>query len=239
MRETLAVAVGVSFSTDHIFAAALDSRLTKRIEDDPTQPLASGNARMEHDAYATNAVIRAAAFLEGQVSRVYWDAIDNPHGPVSALGVNVVLALAEAWPDVERQGVLGKASTAMSIISGAMLDLGRQPAQDVKLLMTLRDEYVHYKTRLVIVSSDDPDQPLSPQAMRTRLAGTHLARNPFSAPGEPVFPRACLSHDLAAWSVHTATAFYDLFYQSWHLTPDAAQKYQNLLDNMRPDLETG
>jgi hypothetical protein len=74
----------------------------------------------------------------------------------------------------------------------------------MQLLVRLRNELLHYKSKW--------DKDMDEQKLFKSLRGLQLAKPSFIATNDLFFPHQFLSAACAAWSVHTAVAFLNLFY---------------------------
>jgi hypothetical protein len=78
------------------------------------------------------------------------------------------------------------------------------------LLIDARNKLTHYEPETVAVH--DSEGPVTAQDLAQRLNG-HFAVNPFAETGGHTwFPSLFLSHGLIDWSVATAFAFADSFF---------------------------
>jgi hypothetical protein len=95
-----------------------------------------------------------------------------------------------------------------------------QPWQDMTTLVRLRNELVHYKSKW-------GEQMSQEKFISKTLPGLRLTLPPFVDSGSNYFPHLLLGAACAAWSVRTAVAFLDTFYERMgiesRLKPYAAQ----------------
>jgi hypothetical protein len=78
---------------------------------------------------------------------------------------------------------------------------GRQPYQDAKLAIILRNEIVHFKPEDL-----SPDEPA---AMEQDLKGKFQDNQMMTASGNPWWPNICLGWGCARWSLVSVTALAD------------------------------
>jgi hypothetical protein len=81
---------------------------------------------------------------------------------------------------------------------------GEQPSQDMAVLVKLRNELIHYKSKW--------GKALDRQKFFLGLKQRRLARPPFVSAHCNFFPHQLLGAAYAAWSVRTAVAFLNGFY---------------------------
>jgi hypothetical protein len=203
----------------HLWNAQHAARLCRDREDD----LTALNHRLpdvELNGTAMVAVMSSVAFLEALVNEAYLDAADpllRKAGLLEGISDDAVTAMADRWnakPSVERQKILAKFKIALGC-AGAAMDLGREPAHSVKLLVDLRDTLTHYKPQW----QGDETEALFAE-LRKRLPV-----NDRVAECNPWFPHQALSADLAEWA--------------WKTTLTLAQEWwrgMGLVRNPIPDL---
>ena len=122
------------------------------------------------------------------------------------------MAMRDRWnatPPVEREGVLEKYKIALEC-AGKTMELGRDPAQSVKILMDLRDALTHYKPEW---QGDDTE-------LFTELR-SRLPVNERVAELNPWFPHQALSADCAEWAWKSSVALAKEWWRDMGLIRDS------------------
>ncbi|MBK8178535.1 MAG: hypothetical protein IPK67_06525 [Planctomycetes bacterium] len=160
--------------------------------------------RALHLGCVTAAIMQSVAALEADI----WDVLN--HGPGHHLGSNVVDASARelllpAAEAIDRQELLTRYSLVLHLLGRQPMDPGAEPWQGAALLVRLRNEITHYKSRW--------GSKRNQEKFFTTLQ-TKIRRPPSFVPdlGVNFFPLQCLSAERAAWAVETTDAYISVFY---------------------------
>jgi len=104
-------------------------------------------------------------------------------------------------------GVLNRYDTVLHLLKKPRLDHGNQIWNDSTLLVALRNELVHYKSRWGV--------ELAERKLIERLKQKNFKPPPWNdSPSVAFFPHQCLSADCAKWTVKVAIAIIEAFYAS-------------------------
>jgi hypothetical protein len=106
---------------------------------------------------------------------------------------------------IDDQQTLERYQIVLHLLRKEKFDPGRQPFQSTALLVRLRNELVHYKSKF--------GKEMNSVKLFEALRQLKHARPPFASPYSNFFPHHCLSADCAVWSARTALAFIDAFYE--------------------------
>lgn len=160
--------------------------------------------QVAHRSYVIGAVMQAAAALECESWEVF------THGPGHHLGSNGTDFSAKSFFSpiaeiVEREPPLERYRVVLHLLGKAALSKGRQPWADAALVMHLRNELVHFKSRW--------GSELTQKAWLKALRDKKHKRAPFLADGITFFPYAALSAGCAEWAVQACIQFLDGFYE--------------------------
>jgi hypothetical protein len=170
---------------------------------------------IELNGTAMVAVMSSVAFLEALVNEVFLDTADpalRSSGRLDGISDEAVAAMRERWnaePSVEREGVLDKYKIALKC-AGKAMELGRDPAQSVKILIDLRDVLTHYKAEW---QGDDTELFAE---LRKRLPV-----NQRVAELNPWFPHQALSADCAEWAWKSSVALAEEWWSDMGLVRDS------------------
>jgi hypothetical protein len=192
-----------SFAPQFLNAAARMTKMAATIEALPTDSVDS-DMRSEHFAFTSAAIMQSAAALEADS----WEVLN--HGPGHHLGsstknADAVARIEPLAETLEALDALKRYSAVLHLLGKESLDRGAQPWQDAQLLIRLRNEITHYKSR----SGLEMDRAALFKALKSSPA-----RRPSFWPEKGVnfFPLQCLGAERAAWSVRTVLSLVTLVY---------------------------
>jgi hypothetical protein len=197
------------FSSYHLWAASHFARMTSDLENqsDP-------NFNIQHRAYATNAILSSATFLEAAVNEVFDDAIDNHRGYIDPLSEETRRCLSDFWASDKnrRRPTLKKYRKALGCANQTLFDESGQPLTDARLLIELRNSLTHAHTKTQ--ESGDMDD-LAMELSRRFEPHRHIGKS-----ANPYFPDKCLGAGCAEWAVVSARSFADEFFGRLRLVPN-------------------
>lgn len=195
--------VRYTFTAQFVEAAAIFSRRASEIEAAYAGTLTE-ELRSEHRGLVATAIMQCAAALETEAHEIC------TYGPGAHLGSNgtdheaqrVLAPLAEFIDDQE---TLQRYQVLLQVLRRPVLNPGRAPYQSAALVVRLRNEITHYKSRW------------GEEMSRSKLLGAietlgHRAP-PFTERNQNFFPHRCLSAACAAWAVNSTVAFLDEVYR--------------------------
>ena len=192
-----------SFVGQHLEASAMFVRRLRAIEDtNPSQ--IDDTTRCEHRGLACSVVLQSAAALETESHEIC------VYGPGSWLGSNGtdIHALRRLQPFaeiVDDQDTVSRFQLILQLLEMPALDRGREPFQSTSLVVRLRNEIAHYKSR--------SGAEMASGKLYSALESLHHKPPPFTDASMNFFPHRCLSADCAAWALTSVVAFLDKFYQ--------------------------
>ena len=109
-----------------------------------------------------------------------------------------------------------KFQIALALTRKPSFKSGRNPYQDVKLLVELRNALIHYVPEWVAAAQAEPEaeaaHKFEKKLRRKFLPSPFMGNNPY-------FPDKCLGHGCAKWGVDSALKFTDKFFSTMGLTP--------------------
>ena len=172
------------FSTNFLWTALHTSRLVGELEtaigDQPRFDMA-------HRSYAAASVIASATFLEAAISEVFQDACDGhglrDDGYLAPVAPDVVTMMALVWRATDAGRSLKpveKWQCLLECVGRPRLDAGAAPAQDVLLVVRLRNVLVHFKPENVAADEE--------HALEKRLRGKFPNNKLMSGSGNPWWP---------------------------------------------------
>jgi hypothetical protein len=193
-----------SFTGQFLEAAAIFVRKARAIEAGAVEPV-NDSVRCEHRAFVSTAVMQCAAALETEAHEIC------AFGPGAHLGSNgtdqeaqkFLSGLAEV---IDQQDVLSRYQLILYLLKKPPLPRGTEPYQGAVLLVRLRNELVHYKSRW--------GAQMTTSKLFASLEAKRHSAPPFTHPTMNFFPHRCLSADCGSWAVVTAVAFLDSVYAS-------------------------
>lgn len=192
-----------SFSAQFIRGAAKFAKLSRDIEADVRDPPGE-EAKSDHRAFVVAAVMQSCAGLEAEIAEV------AAHGPGHHLGSNGVDARARDFLQpmedmINGQGVLERYQLVLHLLGKDKFDKGSEPFQSAALLVRLRNELVHYKSRW--------GADMASVTLFDSLRQLKHRKPPFVSEHSNFFPHQCLGADCALWSVRVALDFIGDFYK--------------------------
>jgi hypothetical protein len=160
---------------------------------------------IQHQAYASGAVLSSVAFLESAINEFIPDADTNKF-PTDSFNARTGAALSNLWPFVEKHRLLDKFQIALAVACRPMFDIGKHPYQEVGLLVHLRNALVHFKPEW--------DDELQDHLRIERQLRDKFPLNPLAGELDILFfPKRCLGHGCAQWSIDSAEKFIAEFYR--------------------------
>jgi hypothetical protein len=146
--------------------------------------------------------MQATAALECEI----WEVM--VYGPGHHLGSNGIDGkardfLAPIAEVIDGQSVLERYRMVLHLLDRMPLNPGVQPWQDASLVLRLRNELVHYKSRW----GEELDRSGLLRALQSKGHG----KPPF-VQSTNFFPYECLSAACASWVAQSCVAFLDSFY---------------------------
>ncbi len=196
------VSTRYSFTAQFLRGAAIFARRADELEDEGAS--ISDDAKSEYRACIVGAVTQATAALEAEISEV------TNYGPGHHLGSNGLDAaardfLAPLAEIIDREQTVRRYDLVLHLLRKPPFDKGAQPYQDASLLVRLRNELIHYKSKW----GEQMDQ----ERLFASLEQLRFDKPSFMPLGSTnFFPHRCLSTSLASWSVTTSANFIDTFY---------------------------
>jgi hypothetical protein len=181
-----------SFTAQFLRGGAIFARRAHEIEGNPEA--ISEELRSEHLACVVGAVTQASAALEAEISEVLI------HGPGHHLGSNGINAGARDFllplaDTIDRQPTLRRYEIVLHLLRMPAIDRGTESYPTADLLIRLRNELIHYKSKW----GEQMDGP----KLFGRLEQLGFDKPTFMSPHTNFFPHRCLSASLASWSVMT------------------------------------
>jgi hypothetical protein len=213
--------VRYSFTAQYLCASAIFARRCADIERaNPNHP--DELTRTEHRGLATAAIMQCAAAVEAESAEL------TRHGPGNHLGSDrmdikardFLVPLAEFIDD---QDALTRYKVILHLLNRPPLVQGEQPRQDMAVLVKLRNELIHYKSKW--------GKEMDRQNFFLGLKQRRLARPPFVSENSNFFPHQLLGAACAAWSVRTAAAFLSGFYDRMGIE-SPLQSYMTQFDGL-------
>jgi hypothetical protein len=106
---------------------------------------------------------------------------------------------------IDGQQTVHRYDIVLALLHKPAFDKGAKPYQHACLLIKLRNELIHYKSKWG--KELDQDKTIS------GLKSLRFDKPSFIHPSTNFFPLRCLSASLASWAVTTGVSFIDEFYR--------------------------
>ena len=196
------LSIKTNFSGHHMLSAAHFARQSAIIEKNCKDEL-TDELRTEHRAYVTGAIIVSVASLEATINEVFISARDNDN-IFKDFDHTTPKVLKELLDVVEWSKILQKYQFVLTAANKEAFYRGNSPYQEVGDLIKLRNALVHYKPEW---NTDLKNH----KRIENRLKSCFTI-NPFSHDHDAFFPKKCLGHGCAEWSVKSTIEFIEDFY---------------------------
>ena len=198
--------------------------------------LGQPNRLSEHRSYVLGAVLSAATQLEATINELFVDASDRYLMHLGTIGKQQVELLGWMWERVLSRrvsfSILEKYDAALELAGRKPLMHDRAPYQDVKALIDLRNELIHFAPQSV---PDDCTAARLPQSERPKLEQRlrgRFAENSLVASGNPYKFDKLLGSGCARWSVESTITFVDAFCAQMGIAPP----YESFRDDLRVEM---
>ncbi|MEH2546811.1 hypothetical protein V1283_003456 [Bradyrhizobium sp. AZCC 2262] len=191
-----------SFTAQFLRGAAIFARRAWVLDGDAGIST-SEELRSEHVACVVGSLTQATAAIEAEISEI------TIHGPGHHLGSNGTDVAAREFlrplaETIDGEPSLRRYDLVLHLLRKPAFDRGANPYQDAALLVRLRNELIHYKSKW----GDEMDE----QRLFAQLERLQFEKPVFAHPSSNFFPHKCLSPSLASWSVLTGVEFINAFY---------------------------
>jgi hypothetical protein len=205
-----------------MFAAAHFARSALEIESNYTD-LIDGKLHFAHRGYVTGAVFSAAASLEATINELFIDAQDPGSPTFEGADSRLPGLLAgTSWGQLEKKSTLYKYQKALSLAGKQEFNRDEPPYKAVDDLIELRNALVHYKPEW---STNQKKH----QTISNRLEEYRFTPNPYAGPNDVFFPKKCLGHGCAAWTVKSGVTFIESLFSQLGLPSIFRNHPQELL----------
>jgi hypothetical protein len=206
-----------SFTAQFLRGGAIFAHRAHEIE--TTAAALTEELHAEHRAYVIGAIVQSAAALESEISEIIM------HGPGHHLGSNGVDAQARDFLShmadvIDGEETLRRYDLVAHLLRKQPFDKGAHPYQPAALLIKLRNELIHYKSKW--------GAQMERQSLINQLEKLKFDKPAFISPHTNFFPHQCLSASLASWSVTTGVAFINSFYTKLEIASPLAPHAENL-----------
>ena len=231
-EESSSLHVRTYLSIQHLKSALFFCRECEKLESEhkPGEWLQVSD---RHQALVIGTVLSTVAFLEATVNEMFTDALesfsdgplkglDTSGGPLKGLDTSVVRRLGELWklkvPRTASFKILQKYNIALTATDHLPMDPGRNPAQDVNLLVKLRNALIHYEPETFQIA-ETPEADEDPHRLEPMLKGKFPLNQLTEKSGNHFFPTKCLGHGCADWAVQSSISFVREFSKAMGTTP--------------------
>lgn len=206
------------FSTPFLCGAARFARDALEIENAVSH---NDSDTIIHRAFVVASVTSSAASLESMINEIFCDANEPDGSCIAGLSTDVRSKLATVWAiqKTSAYAILDKFALAHLLITGNAIDRSHDSWRDAKLLVRLRNYFVHFEptwsvhnTLAAGLSHSNADN--FGEALRGRFR-----ENPLVGEGNAFFPDKLLGHGCAEWAVISALRFADKFWADISIGP--------------------
>jgi len=207
-----------AFTGQFLEAAILFVRRARAIENEASAEIAE-DVRCEHRGLITTAIMQCAAALETEAHEIC------AYGPGSHLGSNGIDQAAQAFLAplarvIDDQDTLSRYKLLLYLLRKPEIPRGAEPYQSAALVVRLRNELIHYKSRW--------GAEMTSAKLFAALEGRGHRPPPFTVGNMNFFPHRCLSADCGEWAVVSCVAFLDAVYTNLGI-PSRFDSYRSRL----------
>lgn len=216
--HTLTADTRYTFTGQFLEASALFVRRARDIEASASAAT-EDSIRCEHRGLVCAVIMQCAAALETEAHEVC------VHGPGSHLGSGgtdesgrrFLLPVADI---VDDQSTLSRFDLILHLLQRPPLNSGANPYQAAALVVRLRNELIHYKSRWGAEMEKN-------KLLAALMALGHTPAQ-YTDPSMNFFPHRCLSADCAAWALSSVVSFLEAFYAALGV-PSRFETYRSRL----------
>jgi hypothetical protein len=197
------ISLRYNFTYNFLVGAATLAKYAKAIEE--KGKASTELEQLQYKSFVAGSIMQSVAALESDA----WTVVN--HGPwhhlrSDGLDKPSLKILSVVSSMLDKESILKKYDTVLQITASRKLKLGDQPMQDVKLLVNLRNELIHFKS----LGTDE----LSRRDLFKQLEKKDSTRPSYYPDGfMNFFPHICLNSSRAKWAVNTVIDFLDHFYR--------------------------
>lgn len=216
--DTITADTRYSFTAQFLEASALFVRRARAIE-----ATADANTdeqiQCEHRGLVCAVIMQCAAALETETHEIC------VHGPGAHLGSRGTDELARDFlrpvaDIVDDQRTLSRFDLILHLLNRQSFDKSANPYQAAELVVRLRNEIIHYKSRWGV--------EMEKNKLQAGLRALGHRPPPYTNPNMNFFPHRCLSADCAAWALSSVVAFLEAFYAALGI-PSRFETYRSRL----------
>ena len=219
-RLSATASAKTNFSGHHMLSAAHFARQSAIIEKNCKDGI-TDELRDEHRAYVTGAIIVSVASLEATITEVFISARDKDN-IFKDFDHTIPNVLEELLDFVEWSSkILQKYQFVLTAANKEAFDRGKSPYQEVDDLIQLRNALVHYKPEW---DTDLKNHKKIEDRLEKRWLKARINLNPFAHENNAFFPKKCLGHGCAEWSVKSTIEFIEDFYRRMGFPPKWNEK---------------
>lgn len=208
-----------TFTTQFLQSSAIFIRRARAIE--KTAGASPDEAtRCEHRGLVCATIMQCAAALETEAYEIC------AHGPGAHLGSG---GIDEKGRDflrplkdiVDDKSTLERFDLILHLLKKPTLDRGGSSYQNAALVVRLRNELIHYKSRW--------GAEMDSSKLQIALRQLKHSLPPFISPTQNFFPHQCLSADCGTWALASVVALLESFYLTLGVPSRFAHCGQSLL----------
>jgi hypothetical protein len=223
--DSISVQIWHWYSIDQLRAASIFARRARELERNPPPPSAAEKANgltwpvatvEEHRSSVIAAITSAVGFLEASINELFASAKHDNLEVGGRLPTDERKILSEAREMVDTNRLLDRFQLCLMTLGKPILDRGSQPHQDAQLLVSLRNELVHYKP---VWREGGIPNAIGGGKVSVGLSQKGFPLHPFTREGNPFFPDRCLGAACAAWARDAAVALSDEFFRRLGVLP--------------------
>ena len=195
------VRVRYNFTYNFLVGAATLAKLA--LEIDKKGKNVTEAEQLQYKSFVSGCIMQSVAALESEAWSLLNHGLD--HLGSNGLHINTNSILSIVADSIEKERILDRYDLILQITRKKKIDKGKQPLQDLALLIALRNEITHFKS----LWTDELDR----KKLFNKLQKIDSTRPQFYPEGNMnFFPNICLNHVRAKWALNTVIEFIDYYF---------------------------
>lgn len=227
VSDHLKASIRSYLSIRHLSTAKIFIKEIELIENNQVKHNHAENAK--HQGYVISSIFLIVAFLESTINEIFSDCAEEMNDYIKNVHPSQGKLLGELWklgiPRTARYNILEKYQVALTILNKPIFSRGKNPFQDAKLLIRLRNALIHYEPESVVVY-DSLKTWLKEDEKFEKQLKNKFELNSLATPNQVFFPDKILGYGCAEWAIKATLNFVNEFHKRIEITP----KYKRVLD---------
>jgi hypothetical protein len=224
----VAVSMRSYFSNNFISSAAFFARQALALEQIGTDEV-TREQKDQDQGFVLGSIIFSVTFLEALVKEMAVDYSEERYHQYPKPENGGHSKIAESWNrDLYPTSILDRYQHTLMLADRPIFNTAENPYQNVNLLVKLRNSIIHYEPEDIDVFDTDPDEEINIHKMEARLKDKFPNNALYDAESYNYFPLKCFGHGCAEWSVQSAIAFANAFFDKLGISNHSQKRWNEL-----------